>query len=609
MSSLVPPEDAHEQFPWLEKWFDPPDPASIQAIDDMIAASVLPRELDTWMADRKNDAYVIGAIPIPPSFAASPINAFEEVDLDDEDLSADDIWPPYLILEMLRQIRSLEAHTLWTLERLRSRVLLEREYARGVSPEGIERDLLGHLLPPLRWFHPQSNLNMNEYKRRPDYLYLHEDMEAPSPDSVELIDDLLDAGTPPMEMTLPQDDIDRIAIGEYLYWSIDFLDEDKMMARELSARHSALTPPESTTSTVDVRHIAARSSNDTRADPPSKAVEISYCLDDGKTEVHAGAQKEPRHHRYRRGAGHFGEMRSATVTRRASSHITTTHVARAVLLGQLSLDLHRSTASPPPPLPQLSHSLSRRRHSKMSQSTEVSLERHDPQIAIDRLYDLLRVHNRRSEYPWYQVEKQDVELLRDIILRVFDFESSKYDTFILQANARGIRVETPVQNPIINQAKHLLTIHNMTDAALEVPSENKPSPAIAALDELLAGNAGYSWYKVQKEDVQPLKDHFLPIMNEMVRKYDTAVAKAKELGFVADRKYQSIGIRIKQVETGDETNLAGFIYALVISSREIVRLTARLDGRRKNYLKSRRGSEKTGWESVGSVRRRKNKKM
>ncbi|SMQ52805.1 unnamed protein product [Zymoseptoria tritici ST99CH_3D7] len=84
----------------------------------------------------------------------------------------------------------------------------------------------------------------------------------------------------------------------------------------------------------------------------------------------------------------------------------------------------------------------------MSQSTEVSLERHDPQIAIDRLHDLLRVHNRRSEYPWYQVKEQDVELLRDIILRVFDFESSKYETFIRQANARGIRVETPVQNPM-----------------------------------------------------------------------------------------------------------------------------------------------------------------
>lgn len=149
----------------------------------------------------------------------------------------------------------------------------------------------------------------------------------------------------------------------------------------------------------------------------------------------------------------------------------------------------------------------------------------------------------------------------------------------------------------------------MPDAAPEVPSENEPSPAIAALDDLLAGNIGYSWYKVQKEDVQPLKDHFLPIMNELVHKYHTAVVKAKELGFVADRKYQSIGIRIKQVETADETNLAGFIFALVISSREIVRLTARLDGRRKNYLKSRRGSEKTGWESVGSVRRRKNKKM
>ncbi|KJY00263.1 hypothetical protein TI39_contig337g00021 [Zymoseptoria brevis] len=245
----------------------------------------------------------------------------------------------------------------------------------------------------------------------------------------------------------------------------------------------------------------------------------------------------------------------------------------------------------------------------MSQSSEVSLAVHDPQIAINRLYDLLRVHKPRDEYPWYQVERQDVELLRGIILRVFDYESSKYDTFIRQANARGIRVETPVQNPIIKQTNHLRTIHNMTDAAPEVPSENKPSPAIAALDELLAGNVDYSWFKVQKEDVQPLKGHFLPIMKEIVGKYDTAVAKAKELGFVADRKYQSIGIRIKQVETADETNLAGFIYALVISSREIVRLTARHDGRRKNYLKSRRGSEKTGWESVGSVRRRKNKGM
>ncbi|SMY26432.1 unnamed protein product [Zymoseptoria tritici ST99CH_1A5] len=99
---------------------------------------------------------------------------------------------------------------------------------------------------------------MNEYKRRSDYPYLHEDMEAPSPASIELIDDLLDAETLPMEMTLPQEEVDRIAIREYLYWKIDFLDEDNKMARELSAKHSVPTPPEFTTSTVDMLYLGTQ---------------------------------------------------------------------------------------------------------------------------------------------------------------------------------------------------------------------------------------------------------------------------------------------------------------------------------------------------------------
>ncbi|SMY26431.1 unnamed protein product [Zymoseptoria tritici ST99CH_1A5] len=161
-----PPAEYHKEFPWLDKLFDPPDPANIQAIDDMIAANILPRELNSWFADRKKDAYAMGnyvelkldfciadnklarsisiryGVAVPPNFAASPIDVSVEVDLSAKDRRLDDFWPPHLVLEMMQQIKGLEAHTLWTLERLRSRVLLEREYARGVSSEAIERDLV-----------------------------------------------------------------------------------------------------------------------------------------------------------------------------------------------------------------------------------------------------------------------------------------------------------------------------------------------------------------------------------------------------------------------------------------------------------------------------------
>ncbi|SMQ52803.1 unnamed protein product [Zymoseptoria tritici ST99CH_3D7] len=166
MPDESPPAEYHEEFPWLDKLFDPPDPANIQAIDDMIAANILPRELNSWFVDHKKDAYAMGnyvelkldfciadnklarsisiryGVAVPPNFAASPIDVSVEVDLGAKDRRLDDFWPPHLVLEMMQQIKGLEAHTLWTLERLRSRVLLEREYARGVSSEAIERDLV-----------------------------------------------------------------------------------------------------------------------------------------------------------------------------------------------------------------------------------------------------------------------------------------------------------------------------------------------------------------------------------------------------------------------------------------------------------------------------------